>query len=131
MCYARHKTAGGVGALRESVDTNFLKSDGQSRNLNVYVTHSVKLTHRNSLPIMIIIIMATVNNNKKNNLLKKRTITTSMACPKPTGGRGTGDRLLPAGRSHPFTIWSHPSFLIDTAFTITITISESKKAYLL
>ena len=36
MCYMRRKVEGGVGALRESDDTNFLKPDGQSRNLNVY-----------------------------------------------------------------------------------------------
>ena len=36
MCYARRKIEGGVGALRESDDTNFLKPNGQSRNLNVY-----------------------------------------------------------------------------------------------
>ena len=33
---ARRKVEGGVGALRESDDTNFLKPNGQSRNLNVY-----------------------------------------------------------------------------------------------
>ena len=37
MCYARRKIEGGVGALRWSDDTNFLKFNGQSRNLNVYV----------------------------------------------------------------------------------------------
>ena len=36
MCYARRKIEGGVGALRESDDTNFLKPNGQSRNLNIY-----------------------------------------------------------------------------------------------
>ena len=36
MCYTRRKTEGGVGALRESVDTNFSKPKGQSRNLNIY-----------------------------------------------------------------------------------------------
>ena len=36
MCYTRRKIEGGVGALRESVDTNFLKPNGQSRNLNIY-----------------------------------------------------------------------------------------------
>ena len=36
MCYTRRKIEGGVGALPESDDTNFLKPNGQSRNLNVY-----------------------------------------------------------------------------------------------
>ena len=36
MCYTRRKIEGGVDALRESDDTNFLKPYGQSRNLNVY-----------------------------------------------------------------------------------------------
>ena len=36
MCYARRKIEGGVGALRESDDTNFLKPNGQSTNLNIY-----------------------------------------------------------------------------------------------
>ena len=36
MCYTRRKIEGGVGALRESDDTKFLKPNGQSRNLNVY-----------------------------------------------------------------------------------------------
>ena len=36
MCYTRRKIEGGVGALRESVDTNFLKPNSQSRNLNIY-----------------------------------------------------------------------------------------------
>ena len=36
MCYTRRKIEGGVGALRESDNTNFLKPNGQSRNLNVY-----------------------------------------------------------------------------------------------
>ena len=36
MCYTRRKIQGGVGALRESDDTNFLEPNGQSRNLNVY-----------------------------------------------------------------------------------------------
>ena len=35
MCYAQRNILGGVGALRESDDTNFLKPNGQSRNLNV------------------------------------------------------------------------------------------------
>ena len=39
MCYTRRKIEGGVVALRESDDTNFLKPNGQSRNLNVYVHH--------------------------------------------------------------------------------------------
>ena len=37
MCYTRRKIEGGVVALRESDDTNFLKPNGQSRNLNVYL----------------------------------------------------------------------------------------------
>ena len=36
MCYTRRKLQGGVGALRESGDINFLKPNDQSRNLNVY-----------------------------------------------------------------------------------------------
>ena len=32
----RRKIEGGVGALRESDDTNFLNPNGQSRNLNIY-----------------------------------------------------------------------------------------------
>ena len=36
MCYTQRKIEGGVGALRESDDTNFLEPNGQSRNLNVY-----------------------------------------------------------------------------------------------
>ena len=36
MCYTRRKIEGGVGALRESDDANFLKPNGQSRNLNIY-----------------------------------------------------------------------------------------------
>ena len=35
MCYTRRKTEGGVSALRESDDTNFLKPNGQSRNLDI------------------------------------------------------------------------------------------------
>ena len=33
---ARLAIEGGVGALRESDDTNFSKPNGQSRNLNIY-----------------------------------------------------------------------------------------------
>ena len=36
MCYTRRKIEGGVVALLESDDTNFLKPNGQSRNLNIY-----------------------------------------------------------------------------------------------
>ena len=36
MCYTQSKIEGGVGALREPDDTNFLEPNGQSRNLNVY-----------------------------------------------------------------------------------------------
>ena len=38
MCYTRRKIEGGVGALLESDDTNFLKPNGRSRNLNIYET---------------------------------------------------------------------------------------------
>ena len=37
MCYTRRKVEGGVGALGESDDTNFCKSNGRYRNLNIYV----------------------------------------------------------------------------------------------
>ena len=37
MCYTQRNIQGGVGALRESNDTNFFKPNGQSRNLNVHV----------------------------------------------------------------------------------------------
>mgnify|MGYP001794637316 CR=1 FL=1 len=36
MCYERRKIVGAVDALRQSDDTNFLKLNGQSKNLNVY-----------------------------------------------------------------------------------------------
>ena len=36
MRYTRRNIEGGVVALRESDNTNFLKSNGQSRNLNIY-----------------------------------------------------------------------------------------------
>ena len=36
MRYTLRKIEGGAGALRESDDTNFLKPNGQSRNLNIY-----------------------------------------------------------------------------------------------
>ena len=36
MCYMQRKIQGGVGALRESDDTNFLKPNGESRNLYAY-----------------------------------------------------------------------------------------------
>ena len=39
MCYTRRKIEGGVGALREFDDANFLKPNGQSRNLNIYATN--------------------------------------------------------------------------------------------
>ena len=46
MCYTRRKIEGGVGALRESDDTNFLKPNGQSRNLNIYAffAHAISKT---------------------------------------------------------------------------------------
>ena len=37
MTYTRRKIEGGVGALREFDNTNFLKPNGQFRNLNVYI----------------------------------------------------------------------------------------------
>ena len=37
MRYTQRNILGGVGALRESDDTNFMKPNGQSRNLNIYV----------------------------------------------------------------------------------------------
>ena len=43
MSYTRRKIEGGVGALRESHDTNFLKSNGQSRIFNVYAALTWKL----------------------------------------------------------------------------------------
>ena len=39
MCYIRRKIEGGVGALRESDDTKFLKSSGNLKNLNIYGAH--------------------------------------------------------------------------------------------
>ena len=42
MCYTQRKIEGGVGALRESDDTNFLKPNGQSRNLNIYGSDQVQ-----------------------------------------------------------------------------------------
>ena len=36
MCYTGSKIEGGVGELRKSDDTSFLKPNGQSRNLNFY-----------------------------------------------------------------------------------------------
>ena len=34
--YTQRKIEGGVGALREYDDNNFLKPNGRSRNLNIY-----------------------------------------------------------------------------------------------
>ena len=42
MCYTRRKIEGGVGALRETDDANFLKPNGQSRNLNIYEIQAQK-----------------------------------------------------------------------------------------
>ena len=42
MCYARRKIEGGDVALRESDDSNFLKPNGQSRNLNIYAISSTQ-----------------------------------------------------------------------------------------
>ena len=39
MCYTRHKIEGGIGALRESDDSNFLKPNGLSRNHHIYGHH--------------------------------------------------------------------------------------------
>ena len=36
MCYTRRKIEGDDGALWESDDTNFLNTNGQYRNLNIY-----------------------------------------------------------------------------------------------
>ena len=36
MCYTRRKIEGGVGVLREPNNANFLKPNGQSRNLHIY-----------------------------------------------------------------------------------------------
>ena len=49
MCYARRKIEGGVVALRESDDSNFLKPNGQSRNLNIYDNsiHIIKVKKSN------------------------------------------------------------------------------------
>ena len=43
MCYTRRKIEGGVVALRESDNTNFLKPNGQSRNLNIYESNSFQI----------------------------------------------------------------------------------------
>ena len=37
MCYKQRKVEGGVGALRVPDNTNFSKSNGRYRNLNIYV----------------------------------------------------------------------------------------------
>ena len=53
MCYTPRKIEGGVGALRESDDSNFLKPNGQSRNLNIYAffAHAISKTiHRTTFP---------------------------------------------------------------------------------
>ena len=48
MCHTRCNIEGGVGALREreSDDTNFLKPNGQSRNLNIYASSRFLLVLR-------------------------------------------------------------------------------------
>ena len=48
MCYMRRKIEGAIGAMRESDDTNFLKPDGQSRNLYVYGIYLNKSQHGNN-----------------------------------------------------------------------------------
>ena len=50
MCYTRRKIESGVGALRESDDTNFLKPNGLSRNLNVYASDT---THWKNLWVLL------------------------------------------------------------------------------
>ena len=44
MCYTQRKIEGVVGALRSCDDTEFLKPNGQSRNLNVYDVNKVDFT---------------------------------------------------------------------------------------
>ena len=44
MCYTQRKIEGGAGALREYDDANFLKPNGQSRNLHVYGLYSESLS---------------------------------------------------------------------------------------
>ena len=39
MCYTRRKIEGGIGALLESDDTNFLILNGQFKNLHIYEHH--------------------------------------------------------------------------------------------
>ena len=48
MPYSWRKIEGGVGALRESDDTSFLKPNGQSRNLNIYGSTRRVLAWRNA-----------------------------------------------------------------------------------
>ena len=47
MCYTLRKIEGGVGAMRESDDTNFLKPNGQSRNINIYAWNIVTQQENN------------------------------------------------------------------------------------
>ena len=58
MCYTRRKIEGGVGALRGSDDANFLKPNGQSRNLNIKVVGSYEVFMRSLntsiLPIFLV-----------------------------------------------------------------------------
>ena len=54
MCYKQRKIEGGVGALLESDDTNFLKTNGQSRNLNTYGNKTVAVAMRNAQLLMAI-----------------------------------------------------------------------------
>ena len=42
MSYTRRNIEGGVGALRESDDTIFLKPNGQSRNFNIYDAYTLR-----------------------------------------------------------------------------------------
>ena len=46
MCHTRRKIEGGVGELRESDDSNFLKPNGQSRNLNIYEYNTCTAQYR-------------------------------------------------------------------------------------
>ena len=42
MCYTRRRIEGGVGVLREPNNTNFLKPNGQSRNLHIYEANAMQ-----------------------------------------------------------------------------------------
>ena len=53
MCYARRKIEGGVGALRESADTNFWKPNGQSRNLNIYGKYTPQMGFKHCVTFLL------------------------------------------------------------------------------